>query len=157
MHLRDRGRRQRLGVKGGEHLLGWRAQVFAELLTDVGPGRGRRAVLQLAEFNDPFRLEQVDAGGQHLAELDEGRTQFLQRPAHPGGRLEMRQFLRFVPVQRPPGPLQRIGQPHPAHHVAKAVADQDRGDVMQAAEVAHRRQCLPQHQSPLPSGWPGLT
>ena len=26
------------------------------------PGSGRRMVLQLAEFDDPFRLEQVDAG-----------------------------------------------------------------------------------------------
>jgi hypothetical protein len=69
----------------------------------------------------------------------------------------VREFFCIVPVQCPSGPRQRIGKSHSAHHIAEAVADQDRGDVVQPTEVTHCSHGLPQHQSPLPWGWPGMT
>jgi hypothetical protein len=57
MHLRNGSGRQGLGIEGREDFLGWRAEVFAELLMYGCPGSGRRAVLQLPEFGGPLGFE----------------------------------------------------------------------------------------------------
>jgi hypothetical protein len=150
VHLRQRGGGQRRLVESREHLLGWASQVLGQLLADVGERDGAGVVLQPAEFGDPFRLEQVDPGGEHLSQLDECRAQLLQRAAHACRRGEVGVLLRVLPAQRAAGALQAVGQAHAAHHVAEAVADQDRGDVVEPTEVAHRGHCLPQHQRSLP-------
>jgi hypothetical protein len=58
---------------------GLAAQVFAQLRQQLGPGHGGHVAVQLLEFGDPLGAEQVRPAGQDLAELDEGRPQFLHR------------------------------------------------------------------------------
>jgi len=154
VHLRDRGRRQRHGIEGREHLLGRTAEVLDQLRQQQFVRHGRRAVLQLAELGDPLGLEQVDPGRQHLAQLDEGRPEFLEHASQPLRRRQVDQLMTVAPVQRAAGILERIGQPEALDQVAEAVADQDRGDIVQAAQIADRGERLPQHQAPLPPALP---
>ena len=97
--LRQRRGRERPGFDAGEHLLRFAAQVFHQLRADFLPAEGRHRVLQLAQLGDPLGRQQVDAGGQHLAELDEGRAQFLQRLAEAHRRLRPFALLVVADVQ----------------------------------------------------------
>ncbi len=94
-------------------------------------------VLQLTEFGDPLRLEQVDPGCKNLAEFDKRRPEIFERPPHPLGRRHVHVGFRVAPVQNATGPLECIGQADPAHHVAKAVSHEDRTDIVQTPHVAH--------------------
>ena len=123
MHLRDGGSRERLGVEDGKYFVRGRAEVLGELLKHVRRRRSGSAVLQLAEFCDPFGLEQIHARRKHLSELDESRPHLFECPPHASGRGQVREFFRFAPVQGSPGPLEHIGQPHSAHHVAETITD----------------------------------
>jgi hypothetical protein len=58
----------------------------------------------------------------------------------------MGEFSGFMPVQYPASPLQQIGEPHPAHHIAETVTNQDRCNLLQAPEITGSHQCLPKHQ-----------
>ncbi len=146
VHLGNGCRRQRLRIDGGKNFFGRRAEVNTQLGVYLRPGHGGRAVLQAAEFGNPFRIEQINTGGQYLAQLDEGRPHFFQRTAHAGRGLKVGQLLRFAPAQHTAGFFQRIGQSQPAHHVAESIADQDGGNLLQATQVARRDDRLPQHQ-----------
>jgi len=66
MHLGQRGRRQRLRFQAGKDGLGRHAQVLRQLRQQLGERDGGRRILQLAELGDPFRREQIDAGGEDL-------------------------------------------------------------------------------------------
>ena len=83
VHLRDRGSRDRLGIEAGEQ----RVDRRPELRLDgrlCGPGRqGRDLVLQARKLGDEVVGQQVRPRAERLAELDEGRPQFLER--HAGG------------------------------------------------------------------------
>ena len=140
VHLRDRGRRQRLGIEAGEDLLGRRAQVLGELGAHHLDRHRRRLTVQLFEFGDPGRAEQVGAAGQDLAELDEGRPQILERHAQLHRRIQPRQVGGMVHAQHMAGAGQPIGPAEPAHQIAQAVADEDRRDLLQPAEIAGCRQ-----------------
>jgi hypothetical protein len=74
-------------IKGGEHLLDGPAQLGLEQLADrLRRGRGD-LVLEPAQLGHHPGREQVGAGRQHLAELDEHAAAFLQGLAQtPGGR-----------------------------------------------------------------------
>ncbi len=146
MDLGQRRRRQRPGFHTRENGFGRLAQILRQLRQQFGESDGGRGILQFAELVDPFGREQVDAGGENLPELDEGRSQLLRRPPHPGWRFQPGQLLRRLPVQGAAGTLQGTGHADPPHHVAEAIADKDGGDVMQAAQVADGADCLPEHQ-----------
>ena len=86
MHLGDRGSGNRRVVEAGEQ----RVERLAELGLDDSPGfgagEGRQVVLQLRQVgSDPFAQE-IGAGRQGLAELDEGRAHLLQRRRQPLAR-----------------------------------------------------------------------
>jgi hypothetical protein len=71
VHLGDGGGGQRARVEFGEDAVGWGAELPAEQLLHLRPrGRGDLMV-ESAELVDELRGEQVAAGGQQLAELDE--------------------------------------------------------------------------------------
>src|SRR5690606_764951 len=79
VHLGDGGGGQRRRVETGEDLFRRPAQGGF----DLGPQRleveGRSSALELFELGDPVGGQQVRAGGQDLAQLDEGGAQRLQR------------------------------------------------------------------------------
>ncbi len=79
MHLGDRSRGQWLYVETAEHF----ADLGAELIFDQCHGffrvERRHAVLQQHQLVGDVGGQQVAAGGQQLAELDEDRPQVLQR------------------------------------------------------------------------------
>jgi len=83
MHLRDRGRSQRLAVEAGVELRHRLAQRALDLGLRQRAVEGRDAVLQQRQLRRHVGRQQVAAGGEDLAELDEDRTQFLQRQAQP--------------------------------------------------------------------------
>ena len=67
-----------------------------------------------------------------------GFAELLQRASHPGGRLEPGELLGRPPVQDAAGFLQQAGQSHAPDHVAEAVADQDRRDLLQPPEFVQQ-------------------
>ena len=72
-------------------------------------------ILKVGEFRDDRRWQQVRTGGQDLAELGEGRPEFLQRAAEP------------------PGPFGLIVLAS-VHDVPQPVSGEDLGHVRRAAE-----------------------
>ncbi len=141
--LGERRGRHRGFVQPGEDLMRRRAKVVFQLLADLRIRQGRYRVLQLGELGDPVRREQVDAGGQDLAEFDEGRAEVFHRPAHADRGGHAQDLLGVVPVQQPAGAFEHVSQADPAHQVAEAVADQDRGDFLQAPQVTDGSQRFP--------------
>jgi hypothetical protein len=111
-------------------------RVFDQLPAQVFEGQRRRGVLQLAELGDPLGRKEIAPGRQDLPQLDEGRPQLLERPAHPGGRLEPGQVFGLAPVQGLAGPLQRARHPDPPHQAAEAVAHQHRGNLLHTPQIA---------------------
>lgn len=86
MHLGDGGGSQRPGVEFGEDRVGRGAEFLAEQVLHLRPrGRGDLMV-ELGEFVDELGGEQVAAGGQQLAELDEADPALLQRQPHRSGQ-----------------------------------------------------------------------
>ena len=71
-----------MGVEFGEDRVGRGIEFLAEQLLHLRPrGRGD-LVVELGELVDELRGEQVAAGGQQLAELDEADPSLLQRQSH---------------------------------------------------------------------------
>ena len=131
-------------IKEGEHLRRRRTEIGLQLFADLLVGQCRDRVLQLGEFGDPVRRQQVDAGGEHLAQLHEGRPEILQGAAHAHRRGHPQHLLPLlVPVQQAAGTFQYRGQADAPHDVAEAVADQDGGDFLQPAKVTDGAQRLP--------------
>ena len=83
MHLADRGRRERLGAKARKTASGAPPSSRWTISSDLGVGEGRHLVEQLEQLVAVGGREEVEAQGQHLAELDPGPPQLLQRGAHP--------------------------------------------------------------------------
>ena len=75
-------------------------------LRQQGLERYRRDfALQAFELGDPLRRQQIDAGGQYLPELDEGRAELVKAICARAAA----QGLITGPVGEPPrAPLQRV-------------------------------------------------
>jgi hypothetical protein len=93
--------------------------------------------VQSFELRDPRRREEVDARRHHLPELDEGRPELLEREAHALRRVELLRLGRLAPVQDLPGALEHPGDADAAHELPQPVADQYRGDLLQARQLPH--------------------
>lgn len=146
MDLGQRRRSQRIGFHSRRGRIRRFAQVLRELRPAFGEQDGRRSILQPAEFANPLRREQIDAGRKDLAELDEGRSQLLHRPAYSGRQLGWCQFLRRTPAERLIGTPQSTRHADPAHHITETVADEDAAHFMQAPQVATSPNRVPKHQ-----------
>ncbi len=81
MDLRDRSTRNRLLFEFGESAI----QGFAERILDFGfrkfEGKRRHAVLKFCQLVGDIQRQQVAPRREHLAELDEDRSQCFQRLA----------------------------------------------------------------------------
>jgi hypothetical protein len=105
----------------------------------------RHLGVQLLELGDPARRKQIHARRHHLAELDEGRAELLERHAHALRGIERDLLGDRIAVQDLPGALQHPGDADALHEFAQAVADEDRGDFLQARQLAHHADGVPQH------------
>ncbi|SAJ33735.1 Uncharacterised protein [Enterobacter cloacae] len=134
--LGHRGRGQRFAFEAGEDLFDLRAQLFLDALDRQLRREGRHLVLQPGQFVGDVVGQQVAAGGENLAELDEDRSEVLQRQA------QARAAGQFQLAPRQPAPGQggtEQAQPPGQHRqfedqVVQAVADDDALDAQEAAE-----------------------
>ena len=91
VNLRDRGTGHRLALEAAEDL----TDRAAECAFDRGDrhirAEGRHTVLQARKFVRDILRQEIAPGRKHLSELDEDRTQSLQRLAHalPTRRLQI--------------------------------------------------------------------
>ena len=115
VHLGDRAGRQRIRLDAGEHVLPRNLQLRLHHRHHFGFGQRRDMILKVSELRDDRRRQQVRTGRQDLAELGEGRPEFLQRAAEP------------------PGPFGLIVLA-PGHDVPQPVSGEDPGHVRRAAE-----------------------
>ena len=81
MHLGDRGRGDRIARKTREQFFGRRAQRPRDFTCRERGIEGRHTILQPREFIGDVGRQQIAAGGQHLAELDEDGPEPFQRQA----------------------------------------------------------------------------
>ena len=81
VHLRDRRAGQRLLVESREDLLERLAESGGRLLADDLDRHLGDVVLKLLKLGNGLRRQQIGAGREDLPELDEGRTELLDR--HP--------------------------------------------------------------------------
>ena len=78
MHLRDRRARDRRLVERPEDFIHRLAVQPGERGLDLGERKRRHAVLELRELVGDVRRQEIAPGGEHLAELDEDRTELLE-------------------------------------------------------------------------------
>ena len=83
MDLADRGRRERLVAERPEDRLGIVPELLADDRADLVVRERRDLVQQLEQLVAIRRRQQVEAQREHLAELDPGAAQPLERHAHP--------------------------------------------------------------------------
>ena len=81
VHLRDGGRGGRLDVETRKHAVERRPQGVLDGGDRHVAAERRDAILQLRQIVGDVRRNQIATRGQRLAELDEYRTQFLEREA----------------------------------------------------------------------------
>ncbi len=135
MDLRDRGRGQRFALEAGIELRHRLAQRALDLGLRQRAVEGCDAVLQQGELGGDVGRQQVAAGREDLAELDEDRPQFLQRQPqalaarHRGDRGRR---ARDQPAQRPQRPEQAGG----LYKFVEAIAQQHARDRVQAQQAA---------------------
>ena len=136
VNLGDRGRSDRYRVELGKHVARRTVIRLLDFRQRQMRIKWRHAILQFGKFVGNVGRQQVAAGRQHLAELDENRPQRLQRHAQP-----CRPRGREVAPE-----LQRIGEADKAtarlvleHHFVQPEAAGDGGDLEQAEEAHGRR------------------
>ncbi|MBI5105850.1 MAG: response regulator, partial [Solirubrobacterales bacterium] len=139
MGLADRCGRQRLGVEGGEDLGGRATELASDDGLDVLPRYGGRRVLQPRQLRLVLRRQQVGPCGEDLAELDERRTQLLEREPHVLG-LPVRLVAARVPEQAAVERHEAVQARHP-DKPPEPVPGEGLGDLAVAVEVpaAHVR------------------
>ncbi len=76
VRLRDRGRRERLGIDAREDV---RTEIGLDHGVDLGERHRRHLVDEAAELLDVHVGQEVRPRGEELAQLDEGRAELLQR------------------------------------------------------------------------------
>src|SRR5690606_41451070 len=117
--------------KFGKGLGNGNAQLFLDALARLGRGEGRNLVLQEGQLGGDVIGQQVAAGGEDLAELDEHRPQVLKGQTQagaaaevPGGRVQ----LPGADQQQAQGPGQRQG----SQDLVQAVAGEHQQNAKQA-------------------------
>src|SRR5690606_20688274 len=139
-------RGQWLVRKFGKGLGNGNAQLFLDALARLGRGEGRNLVLQEGQLGGDVIGQQVAAGGEDLAELDEHRPQVLEGQTQagaaaevPGGRVQ----LPGADQQQAHVPGQRQG----SQDLVQAGAGEDQQQAKRAQKGS------PVHASGPVSGW----
>ncbi len=130
MHLSYGGRREWLGLEALEGLLDREAELLLDHLTDHGQLEGSHLVLQLHQFLDDVGGQDVWSRAEQLAELHEGRSQFVEHLADVAAALSGWRRARPAPV--PEGREETV----PLEEVAEAVTEGDLRDLSYPLEVA---------------------
>ncbi len=137
VYLPDGRRGDGLLVKGGER----RAQGPMQFVLDGGDDlvhrHGRRGIEQLAQLDDVRRGENVGTRAEDLPQLDVGRAEVLERPAHPLGNGQDRSGVVLLE-----GALASAGEKAQEAQVLRQepqpVADEHLGDMPGPADLDHR-------------------
>jgi hypothetical protein len=118
VHLRNRRRRERLGVESGEQLADRLAERALERLNRELARERRHLVLQLRELRGELGRQNVGTHRERLAELHEDRAELLERDAQPRAQRQ-----RAAPAgQQPAHPRHRPQQVRPPHDLVEPVA-----------------------------------
>ena len=129
--LADRRRGYRGRVEVGEELLDAQLELLADDTLDVVVGDRTDVVLELLQLEHDVGRDDVGAGREQLAELDEGRAELVEHltqvPAALGGAGHFRVQLRAAGEE--------VGQAMGLEEVAEAVPDRDLGDLGDPAKV----------------------
>ncbi len=104
---------------------------------DLVERHGRDAAAQLRQFFGPLGRQQILARRQHLAELDEGGAELLERQAQALLRLEPGAACHLAPMKHGAGALEDRRDSEAAHEVAEPVPNEHQADLVQARQVAH--------------------
>jgi hypothetical protein len=108
INLRQRGAPDRLGIEPGEQRGDRRAQRRFDHWRHLRPGLLLDAVLHAFERCGEFRRHHVAAGGQRLADLDEGRSERLEIGGEGARELRIHAPARgVVDVEHPGAPITR--------------------------------------------------
>src|SRR5208282_2008368 len=97
VNLGQRSGGQWIGIDLCEDLFKGGSQILFDLRTKLFEVQVWRLRLELFEFTDPLRSEQVRAGGKNLAELDKGRTKNFKEPAQTLGTVKMGDVFCMLP------------------------------------------------------------
>ena len=132
VNLGDRRRGHRRRCELGEQFAQRASEIRFDRSNRLLRWKRRHAVLQLGQLIGDVERQQVAAGGQNLAELDEDRTQRLQRQPQPDCR-----WLPVTPPEaddaRQPGePPCRIVREHHLVEPEAARNEKDSGEAEQA-------------------------
>ena len=130
--LADRGGGDRGLVEFGEELLDRELEVFSDDALDVFVGERAHVVLEGLQLGQDVRRDDVGAGREELAELDERRAELVQHL--PQVLAALRRCAFGVPRSRQASG-QQVGQTVGLEEVTEAVLDRDLGDLGDAAEV----------------------
>ena len=129
MHLRDGGARHRQRLELLEHLRHRPAERAFELGVGERGRKRRHLVLQPRQFVGDIGGQQVAPGGEHLAELDEQRSQGLQRQAQAHrARLGQPAPEQHALHRHQQEARARVGE----HELIQAEADADEDDTGEA-------------------------
>ena len=139
MHLGDGGRRQWRLVEVVKQGLDGATQAQLDLLARRLTTEGGHPVLQQSQLFGDIRRQQVAAGREHLAELDEDGAKGLEGETDAGTTAEFR-LLVLEPEQGTTGQTTRPGLIAGGHQFVDALLQQDGDDAIEAFELLRGHQ-----------------
>ena len=137
VHLGDGRGGDRLALEADEDFVHRLAVGGLQLGEGFGAGERRDTVLQPGQLFGDGRRQQVAAGGQHLAELDEDRPEGFERLAQAGAA---GLGVGAAEAGEPGQPGQPTGRLVGENHLVEAVFQAD-GDDLDESEEAHGGRC----------------
>ncbi len=149
MDLGDRGRGERLLVEREKDVL---QRLAVGLLDDRArddAGEGRHVVLQMGELFGEIIGQQIAARGQDLAELDEDRSEILQRAAY-APRARRAVAAKPVPRQQVHDEAHRTEQRQIENDLVETMPDQHQIDMNQPDELPWMNHAAGPRRTPPP-------
>ena len=125
-----------LAVQTGKDLERRAAERLLDLRQQIIERHRRHFAEKLVELLSPRRWQKVFPGREYLAQLDEGRPQFLQGEPGPLLRFEIGHFGGLSPLQDLTGTLEQRRDAGATYDIPEAVANEDRADLSQAWQLA---------------------
>ncbi len=148
MDLGNGGGRQRRLVEVIEQGLDGTAQARLYLAPGLLPAEGGHPVLQQGQLFSDVRRQQIPAGRQHLAELDEDGAQGLEGEANAGTTAQLRLFV-FEPEQAAAHQASGPGLIAGGNQLVDALLQQNADDAIEAFELlgGHQLTCCSRRAS----------
>ncbi|MNC38822.1 hypothetical protein D3C75_874490 [compost metagenome] len=139
MHLGNGSRRQRRLVEVVKQGFDGAAQARLDLASGLLSAEGGHPVLQQGQLLGDVRRQQIPAGRQHLAELDEDGAQGLEGEANAGAPAQLR-LLVLEPEQAAAHQASWPGLITGGNQLVDALLQQDADDAIEALELLRGHQ-----------------